>query len=255
MSTTPEPHPDSGDRLREARLAGHLKLAIGEVSTLLSSGAATPAALAEAVRVLVAAGQPGTAMRLHAMLAAAAQRGAAPVLEPEVLARLALQVGQPGLLEGLPVVDAPAWLASLQRDGRDPVPPFAIGGLQVTVANGPAVYAVTGACPHCGHERAFELRANLMVRVDGLCPSCFGGYEVTWEALRAFLRERHPGLLADDAREADWALVEHVRGRLLESGDVPGIVRALGQEYHFLLNEILARRLMEGDALAEGRQA
>ncbi len=244
---------DACDRLREARLAGHLKRALGEVSLLLSSGAITPAALAEAVRVLVAAGQPGTAMRLHGMLVAATPHGSGNTLEPAVLARLALQIGQRGLLEGLPVVDSPAWLVALQGDGRDPVPPFAISDLQVTVANGPAMYAITGACPHCGHERAFELRANLMVRVDGLCPSCFGGYEVAWEALRAFLLARFPDLLADRARDADWELVEHVRHRLLEADDVPDLVRALGQEYHFLLNEIIARRLMD-DANAGGGQ-
>jgi hypothetical protein len=253
VSTTPEQSPDPAARLREARLAGYLKLAFGEVSSLLSSGAATPAALAEAVRVLVAADQPGTAMRLHAMLAAAAPPGAGHALEPEVLARLALQIGQRGLLEGLPAVTAPAWLVALQRDGHDLVSPFVISDLKVTVANGPAVYAITGACPHCGHGRAFELRANLMVRVDGLCPSCFGGYEVAWEALRAFLLARFPDLLADRARDADWELVEHVRHRLLEADDVPELVRALGQEYHFLLNEIIACRLMD-DANADGGQ-
>lgn len=244
---------DACNRLREARLAGYLKLAFGEVSSLLSSGAATPAALAEAVRVLVAADQPGTAMRLHVMLAAAAPRGAGPALEPEVVARLALQLGQPGLLKGLPAVTAPAWLVALQRDGHDLAPPFVISDLHVTVANGPAMYAIEGVCPHCGHGRAFELRANLMVRVDGLCPSCFGGYEVAWEALRAFLLARFPDLLADRARDADWEQVEHVRHRLLEADDVPDLVHALGQEYHFLLNEIIACRLMD-DANADGGQ-
>lgn len=253
MSTTPNQPQDPAARLREARLAGHLKQAFGEVSSLLSSGAATPAALAEAVRVLVAAGQSGTAVRLHAMLAAAAPRGAGHALEPEVLARLALQLDQPGLLKGLPAVTAPAWLVALQRDGHDLLSPFVIRDLHVTVANGPAVYAIEGVCPHCGHGRAFELRANLMVRVDGLCPSCYGGYEVAWEALHAFLLERFPDLLADRARNADWALVEQVRHRLLEAEDVPDLVHALGQEYHFLLNELIARRLMD-DANADGRQ-
>lgn len=252
MSTTPEQPEDPIARLREARLAGHLQRAITEVSALLSAGSATPAALAEAVRALIVAGQPGTAVRLHGMLAAAAPRGAGHALEPEVLARLALQIEQPGLLAGLPAVDAPAWLVTLQRQGQDPLPPFAVRDLKVTVANGPAVYAVSGACPHCGHPRAFDLRANLMVCIEGLCPACFGRYEVTWEALRAFLLARFPGLLADRARNADWDLVEHVRHRLLEVDDVPGIARALGQEYHFLLNEILACRLMDEATAGDG---
>lgn len=244
MSTTPGQPQDPVAHLRQTRLSGRLKPAIGQVSALLQAGAVTPDALAEAVRVLVAAGQPDTAVRLHDMLAAA-PHGAAQPLEPEVLARLSLQANRPDLREGLPVVAAPAWLAALQRDGRDDVPPLVISDLQVAVENGPAMYAVTATCPHCGHARAFELRVNLMVRIDGLCPACFGGYEVTWEALRAYLRARHPDLLADRAREADWQLVEHVRHRLLAADDVPDIVRALGQEYHFLLNEILARRLMD----------
>lgn len=252
MSTTPGQPQDPLARLREARLAGHLQRAIGGISTLLSAGPATPAALAEAVRALVAAGQPGTAVRLHGMLAAAAPRGAGHALEPEVLARLALQMEQPGLLEGLPVVDAPAWLVTLQRQGHDPLSPIDVRDLQVAVANGPAVYTVGGACPHCGHPRVFDLHANLMVRIEGLCPACFGRYEVTWETLRAFLLGRFPGLLAHRARNADWELVEHVRHRLLQADDVPDIVRALGQEYHFLLNEILARRLMDEAAAGDG---
>jgi hypothetical protein len=34
---------------------------------------------------------------------------------------------------------------------------------------------------------------------------------------------------------------------------VPDLVHALGQEYHFLLNELIACRLMD-DANADGRQ-
>jgi hypothetical protein len=112
------------------------------------------------------------------------------------------------------------------------------------VDNGPAVFAVAGACPHCGHARAFDLRTNLVVRVSGLCPACFGSYEVTHAGLRAFIRRRFPELIDGDRRADDLDLIEHVRRRLLEAEEVPEIVRALGQEYHFLLNEILARRLM-----------
>ncbi|MBK7189942.1 MAG: hypothetical protein IPH86_15020 [bacterium] len=59
-----------------------------------------------------------------------------------------------------------------------------------------------------------------------------------------------------DARASagDVELVEHVRSRLLESDEVPEIVRMLGQEYLFLLNELLVRRLMTEAAPPAGER-
>lgn len=236
------------DRLRTARLAGQLMAAVNEVSAALSAGAVSPAVVAEAVRVFIVAGTPDTAERFRALLAADPEPGPDHELEPEALARLALLLGQPGRLAELPAVDRPTWLDTLQRGGEDPLLSFDARTLKVSVANGPALYTVGGACPHCGHRRTFDLRGNLLVRVSGLCPACFGRYEVTHDALRTLIRGRYGDLTGSAVRAADQDLVEHVRGRLLESAEVPEIVRALGQEYHFLLNELLARRLMDGGA-------
>lgn len=250
LSLPPENQDDVRDRLRSARLAGRLMAAVGEVSTALSAGAVSPAVVAEAVRVFIVAGTPDTAERLRRLLAEDPQPGPDHELEPAALARLALQLGRGERVLDLPAVEGPAWLAHLRKFGEDPLLPFDARALKVSVVNGPALFTVHGACPHCGHERTFDLRGNLMVRVSGLCPACFGSYEVTYAGLRTLIRDRYGDLAGPAVRAGDQDLVEHVRARLLESADVPEIVRALGQEYQFLLNEIVARRLM-GDGGAQ----
>ena len=250
MSLPPENQDEIRDRLRSARLAGRLMAAVGEVSAALSAGAVSPAVVAEAVRVFIVAGTPDTAERLRRLLADDPQPGPDHALEPAALARLALQLGRSERLADLPAGDDPTWLVHLRNAGEDPLLPFDARALKVSVVNGPALFTVRGACPHCGHERTFDLRGNLMVRVSGLCPACFGAYEVTYDGLRTLIRDQYDNLTGQAVRAGDQDLVDHVRARLLESADVPEIVRSLGQEYQFLLNEIVARRLI-GDGGAQ----
>ncbi len=231
------------DRVRRARLAGQLSVAVSEAMTALAGGAVTLELAAEAARAHIVAGRPEVAAQLCQLLAAA-RPGSGPALETVAMARLALQQGQPGQLAGLPAPEGSGWLARWQRDGEDLCPPLAIRDLRVAIVNGPTLYTVTGACTWCGHERGFDLRTTLLVSVEGLCPACYGRYGVTWDTLRAFIRQRFPALVAEGARDEDHDLIEHVRRRLLEDPAVPEIAHALGQEYHFLLNELLVRRRM-----------
>ncbi|MBK7047623.1 MAG: hypothetical protein IPH48_14185 [bacterium] len=254
MSPTPDNHQETLDQLRAARLAGQLTLALGGVSKALAAPGVHPAVLAEAIRVLILAGKADTAARLRLLLTGAENRTADHDLEPAAVARLALQLGQPELLAGLPAVDSPPWLVRLQADGEDIRAPFAIGDLRVTVVNGPAVYTLVGACPWCGQVRRFELGVTLLVHMSSLCLACFGTFELTWDGLRTFIRARFPDLVDARASAGDVELVEHVRSRLLESDEVPEIVRMLGQEYLFLLNELLVRRLMTEAAPPAGER-
>jgi hypothetical protein len=199
--------------------------------------------MAEAVRTLVVAEQPETAARLFHLFSG--NPLAADLLEPEVIVRLALQQDRPELVAGLPAPDGPAWLAHFRGSGQDPVFPLRLTQMQVRVASGPSVYFFTGDCPHCGHPSTVRVAINLLVLTRSLCPACFGCFQVDWREIRAFLRRRYAAFLALDLSETDWDLIDHVRPRLMEPAGAPGIVKALGQEYHFLLNEILARHLLD----------
>jgi hypothetical protein len=242
------PQPDSNSpalqRLRELRLGGDRGGALQEVTLALSAQPGDLAVMAEAVRTLVVAEQSETAARLFRHFSG--NPLAADFLEPEVIVRLALLQGRPELTEDLPPPDGPAWLAHFLKTGQDPISPLRLKEMQVRVASGPSVYFFTGDCPHCGHPSTVRVAINLLVLTRSLCPACFGCYQVDWREIRAFLRRRYAAFLALDLSETDWDLIDHVRPRLMEKEGAPGIVRALGQEYHFLLNEILARHLLDG---------
>lgn len=231
-------------RLRDLRLAGDRGGALQEATRALSAQPGDPALMAEAVRTLVVAEQPETAARLFQLFAGDAR--ARDILEPEVIARLALLQGHPEWVAGLSASAGPAWLAQFLACGQDPVFPLRLHEMQVRVANGPSVYVFTGDCPHCGHRSTVRTAVNLLVLIRSLCPACFGRHQLDWRQVRDFLRDRYAGCLALSLSETDWDLIDHVRSRLMEDEGVPAIVKALGQEYHFLLNEILARHVLDG---------
>lgn len=91
------------------------------------------------------------------------------------------------------------------------------------------------------------MNTNLLVARSSLCPACFGHVRLTYRGILAFLQERHPDLLTRRDENTDWDMIEQVRPRLLGLEEAPQVVRRLGQEYQFLLNEIITRRLLAGD--------
>lgn len=251
------PRPDSNHpalkRLRDLRLGGDRGAALQEVTLALSAQPGDLALMAEAVRTLVVAEQPETAARLYRHFSG--NPLAADFLEPQVIVRLALLQGRPELTKGLFASDGPAWLAHFLGSGQDPIFPLRLKEMQVRVASGPSVYFFTGDCPYCGHQGTVRVAINLLVLTRSLCPACFGRYQVDWREIRAFLRRRHAAFLALDLSETDWDLIDHLRPRLMEKEGAPGIVKALGQDYHFLLNEILARHLLDGSPPAPERSS
>lgn len=237
--------PAPAERLRALRLAGRLGDALREATRAMAAAPADTALMAEAVQVLILTEQTDTAVRLYQAFSDKA--GDDENLEPAALVRLALQMERTDLLEGMPVPESPAWLAPLLTAGEDPRQPLRLDGMQVRVANGPSAYVFSGGCPHCGHRLDRQVNTNLLVRQEGLCPACFGSWSLDYRDIAGFLRARYPEYLARDVSETDWDLIDHIRPRLMEPGGAPDIVQALGQQYHFLLNEVLARHLLAAD--------
>ncbi len=234
------------NQLQALRLAGELGPALQAATRAMAQRPTDMAIMAEAIRVLILSAQTETAVRLYQ--AFTDNTLANNNLEPEALVRMALQLGRTDLLADMPTPAGPSWLVTLLGSGEDPLKPLVLQEMQVKVANGPSDYNFTSACPHCDHGGVVRISTNLLVYQTGLCPACFGGYVIDYEDIRAFIRQRHKGLLTADIAATDWDLIDHIRPRLMEKGAAPEIVQNLGQEYHFILNEILARHLMESSS-------
>jgi len=229
-------------QLQDLRLTGQLVPALQMATGAMAQYPGDMTIMAEAIRVLILSEQTDTAVRLYQAYTDNAVEN--NNLEPEALVRMALQMGRVDLVADMPAPAGPAWLVTLLETGDDPLTPLILQKMGVKVANGPSVYNFTSACPHCGHSGVIQISTNLLVYRTGLCGACFGGYVVDYEDIRTFIRQQHHELLQTEVAVTDWDLTDHVRTRLMEKGGAPEVVQNLGQEYHFMLNEILARHIM-----------
>lgn len=228
------------ENIRKLRLAGQLGPALEAVTKALAEHPGDAVTMGEAIRLLTVAGKTETALRLHDAFSSIASKDNA--LEPELLARLALQMGRTDLLGDLPPVEQPTWLMMFQENKEDPLRDLQLGALTIQVSNGPSVYEFQGPCPYCGHLVTTRVNVNLLVSIKGVCPACFGAHRLDYRIIRQFVMDRHADLLEPGTRQTDLDLNDHLREKLMEPGKAPPIIRLLGQEYHFLLNGIMANR-------------
>ena len=161
--------------------------------------------------------------------------------------RLALQLGRRDLLEGMEPPADPSWLVTLLTTGEDPVASLVVADTRIRVENGHSIFTFSGSCPHCGHGQEREFLATLMALHGWVCPCCFGLVELDHRTARdavacQFLMARDfPGARDHDLDRLDGDLVERIIPRVTGAEPAPFVVRALAQEYHFLLNEIILK--------------
>jgi tetratricopeptide (TPR) repeat protein len=233
--------------LQALRRSGRLSEALQAATQALRLSPADAGISLEAVRLLVLGGQTETAVQLYSNLTD--NQLQENNLEPEALVRLALQMGRLELLDGLPRPAGPSWLVHLLDTGEDPLLKWEIQKMEVTVANGPSAYIFTTACPHCRHCSQVAVSVNLLVQQDGLCPACFGQGRLHYREICDFIRRRHPDLLEIDNLHSGDLFHDNLREKLMTPGQAPDVVQNLGQEYQFLLYEIVTRyRLSRGSA-------
>jgi hypothetical protein len=227
---------EAAGKIRELRLTNQidaaLRLASDELGKNQSAGL-----LAEAIRVLILKGQQDNAAALYRAFTSDPATG--NNLEPEALVRLALQLERRELVDSMPVPDGPAWLVELLTSGEDPVGLFQPVSLNITVTNGPANYNFLGPCPHCWHVQNQMVATSLLVLRHWYCPACFGSVKLDLDTVRNVLEAQNNDLLERDFFELDAPLLDHIRPRLLGEVETEEIVQALGQEYIFLLNELI----------------
>lgn len=224
------------DHIKTLRLQGQLPQAMKQASEALGQTPSDFELMGETIRVLILADQPETANNLYQVFASAPGGQA---LEPAAMIRLALQMDRQDLLEGMPPPENPAWLVDLLTGGTDPLGPFLPAEVQLTVANGPSVFHFSGPCPHCGHRLETQVQTSLLVFRQWLCPACFGQVKLDHHGALDCLAKSFPDLLQLDPNQSDAALIDYLRPRLMGALPAPDIVLALGQEYHFLINEII----------------
>ncbi len=224
------------DRIRNLRLTNQVDEALVAASEELGKEQSPPV-LAESIRVLILKEQHANALALYQAFTADPAGG--NNLEPEALVRLALQIGRRELLEKMPVPDGPSWLVELLKTGEDPVGFFKPEKMDIAITNGPAVYTFRGPCPHCGLAQAQAVATSLLVFRHWYCPSCFGLTQLNLDTVQRFLENNYQHLLKKNYFELDAPLLDHVRPLLLGETETESIVKAMGQEYVFLLNELI----------------
>lgn len=232
------------------RLSGQLSLAMKQAGEALAAAPGDFELMAETVRLLVVAQQAETASNLYQNFSAA---GSSHKLEPEALVRLALQLGRWDLLKEMPTPEGPSWLVTALKEGYDPEGPFMPHGVKISVANGPSIFDFTGSCPHCNHPQVAQVPLSLLICRSWICPACFGRVKMDHHGVRSCMNSTYPDLLEMDSNQSDADLIDYLRPKLMGAEEMPQIAWAMGQEYHFLINEILVGLM--GDQNNEGGQA
>ncbi len=225
--------------LRRLRLAGRAAEALHLASRSLQTGGQDRAVMGEAIRILICLGEAPAAANLYQTYAAGPQ--ASPELETEVLVRLALLLERRELLADMDPPPGPSWLVTLLTSGHDPAEPLLVRDLQIRIEIGHSVFAFAGSCPHCGHSLAQEFRDTLLVHRTWVCPGCFGLVRLDHVTARRVLRDKYAGQLGGGLQNTDQQLIEHIKPRLTGQATAPFIVQALGQGYHFVLNELVLK--------------
>lgn len=226
----------AAQKIRELRLTSKVDEALVMASQELGKGSSSPL-LGEAIRILILKGQHANAATLYQTFTSDPASG--NNIEPEALVRLALQMGRPELLEKMPVPSGPAWLVERLKTGVDPLGSFEPESLDVSVANGPALYTFVGPCPHCGAMQSQAVATSLLVLRDWFCPVCFGAARLTLDTVIEFLESHQQKFLQRNYFEMDAPLLEYVQSIFRNETDVDEIVLAMGQEYLFMLNELI----------------
>lgn len=196
--------------------------------------------MGETIRVLILARQPEAASSLFQVFSSADSNNN---LDPEVLVRLALMMDRADLIEDMPPPEGPAWLVELLTNGHDLVGFLSPTTMDIKVANGPAHFNFQGPCPHCRHMLGAQVKVSLMINRTWICPACFGNVELDHQGVRNCLNEQFSSDLQDSAAESDADLIDYLRPKLMGAEPMPDIALALGQEYHFLLNELILDHL------------
>ncbi len=199
--------------------------------------------MGETVRVLILAREADAASGLYQAFTSA---GSDNNLEPEALVRLALLMGRGDLFEEMPPPEGPSWLVELLTKGIDPVACLMPEIVDITIINGPATFKFSGCCPHCSHGLEVQVAVSLLSCRTWLCPACFGNIKFDHEGARSCLQKNFPDLLQMTAGQSDAKLIDYLRPKLMGVEPLPDIAMALGQEYHFLMNEIILAHIKTG---------
>lgn len=246
MSSPPENSSTLAGQIRDLCLGGQLHEALQKATGRLNRQPRDWTIMAEAIRTLICLGQAGPAAGLYQ--AFTADPGAGNNLEPAALVRLALLLGRRDLLEGMQPPEGPAWLRSLLLTGNDPVRLMTVDTVQTRIKGGHSHFNFLGACPHCAHGLQQVLQDNLLVLHVWICPACFGQVRLDRTVTRDALEESYRGRLDEDLQDWDNRLIEQIRPRITGEVAEPYIVRALAQEYHFLLNEMALHISLAGES-------
>ena len=226
--------------VRHLRLNSHLAEAMKVASEALGKSPGDFELMAETIRVLILARETAAASGLYQAFTAANERNN---LEPEALVRMALLMGRGDLIENMEPPGGPSWLVSLLTEGSDPEGSFEPELVDVKVLNGPAIFNFTGPCPHCRHSLGAQVKISLLVHRNWLCPSCFGNVQLDHQGARNSLIPIFPDLIQMNGGQSDANLIDYLRPKLMGVEPMPEIAMKLGQEYHFLMNEIILAHL------------
>jgi len=236
--------------VRQLRLSSHIAEAMQLASEALGKTPGDFELMGETIRVLILAQQAEAASSLYQVFSSASDDNN---LEPEVLVRLALQLGRADLIENMPPPAGPSWLVKLLTDGEDPMGNLNPETVEIKVVNGPAVFNFQGACPHCKHSLGAQVSVSLLIHRVWNCPSCFGSVQLDHKGARDCLEMAFPEAEQNSNEESDAVVMNYLRPKLMGAEPLPDIVMALGQEYHFLINELALSR--PSDGTSEGPSA
>lgn len=226
--------------VKQLRLSNHIAEAMKMASEALGKTPGDFHLMGETIRVLILAQQAEAANGLYQVFSSAGEENN---LEPEALVRLALLLDRGDLIEGMDPPAGPSWLVTLITESNDPVCSLEPQTMDIKVTNGPADFNFKGSCPHCDHALEAQVKVSLLINRSWLCPACFGRIQFTHENVRHCLEKTFPDVQDETGIQTDVELIEYLRPRLMGAEPMPDIALALGQEYLFLLNEIILNHL------------
>ncbi len=239
MTLTQNTALDAAVAVRRQRLSGHLHEALQKASRTLSTTPGDWTTMGEAIRTLICLGEADAAAGLYQSFTGAP--GLNNNLEPEALVRLALLMDRRELLGGMEPPAGPTWLVSLLVNGVDPIEPLTVADLQLRIEFGHSVFTFVGNCPHCNHGLTQVFKDTLLVYRTWTCPGCFGQVTLDYAAARTALTEKFSTQIEAGLQDTDRRLIEHIKPKVLGTAPAPPVVQALGQGYHFMLNELVLK--------------